>query len=785
MQELIKEIKSEQDFINVLSYYNVKLESNKKDNSKKACCPLHKEKTSSFNVKTENGESMFKCFGCGKSGDIVNFIKYMENMSTLEATKKAYEILGKPCSIKPSKLDKLLNYIEFNDFYKLEGYYIENIYTYMLNEETPSLLKVKYRSLTDHSKKDLRTYKVIDNGEYFKAVTKATGGDYEHTIYNYPRVKKAIENGKNNIFIVEGEKDAETLNKLGLVATTIYSKKWQENYTKQLRGTNIYFIGDTGKAGEEFKKFIWKNVKDIVISFNVVTLPGIEKLGDNADVTDWLEAKHTKEELFIAIKDAWDWKISTLWKDVTVKEDKQGNVTITPKKTIDNFELLLKRTNTDLYFNEISKQIGVKTKFFRNANLNTLATEMQTQAIKEGFNCTINDVNSWLNAIAYNNSKNPFKEFLDGLNGKWDGTSRLQDFYNTFETVEHYPKGLKELIMRKWLLHFIASAYDPKYKGQGILVLKGGQGIGKTTSMENLIPINKSWVYLSEQKFEPTRDCLQTITSNQLVELSEFARSNKEIDALKGFVTSPTDKLVLKYDKYPVEYKRKTVYYATVNDDEFLIDDENRRFWILDLIAINVNHNIDMVQLWAELYHIYHNEDNNYWLNDGERKIVDGNNRSYKFKGELEGLLENTFDFHSSRRIWMTSSEVQSFLTKPYSPTKIARTLKSMGLEQKQKQNKDFPKARYIKVPLPVFWKDKTPSEWKKRIANVEVISNDNYPTIKEGTDKDKTIEILKKEIAKLSAKIDKLNSENLELAQDNLYLSKKLLQYEEQEMFI
>jgi hypothetical protein len=48
---------------------------------------------------------------------------------------------------------------------------------------------------------------------------------------------------------------------------------------------------------------------------------------------------------------------------------------------------------------------------------------------------------------------------------------------------------------------------------------------------------------------------------NQLVELSEFARSNKAVDALKGFLTTPYDRLHLttpydrlhlKYDKLPI-----------------------------------------------------------------------------------------------------------------------------------------------------------------------------------------------------------------------------------------
>ena len=90
---------------------------------------------------------------------------------------------------------------------------------------------------------------------YYKTTTKASGGEYEPIIYNYPAVKKAIEKD-NNIYFVEGEKDVKTLQRLGLTATTIYSKKWFRAYTDQLNGAKVVFMGDTGKAGEEFKKTV-------------------------------------------------------------------------------------------------------------------------------------------------------------------------------------------------------------------------------------------------------------------------------------------------------------------------------------------------------------------------------------------------------------------------------------------------------------------------------------------------------------------------------------------------
>ncbi len=48
-------------------------------------CPFHNEKTPSFTVSSAKG--IFKCFGCGKGGNVVNFIMELEQLSYVEALK--------------------------------------------------------------------------------------------------------------------------------------------------------------------------------------------------------------------------------------------------------------------------------------------------------------------------------------------------------------------------------------------------------------------------------------------------------------------------------------------------------------------------------------------------------------------------------------------------------------------------------------------------------------------------------------------------------------------------
>ena len=57
-----------------------------------ACCPFHNEKTPSFVVSPAKG--VFKCFGCGKSGNAVTFVMQHENITYPEALKSVAKKYG-------------------------------------------------------------------------------------------------------------------------------------------------------------------------------------------------------------------------------------------------------------------------------------------------------------------------------------------------------------------------------------------------------------------------------------------------------------------------------------------------------------------------------------------------------------------------------------------------------------------------------------------------------------------------------------------------------------------
>lgn len=55
-----------------------------------ACCPFHSEKSPSFVVSEAKG--MYKCFGCGKGGDVISFIKEYEKIDFNEALQRLSEL---------------------------------------------------------------------------------------------------------------------------------------------------------------------------------------------------------------------------------------------------------------------------------------------------------------------------------------------------------------------------------------------------------------------------------------------------------------------------------------------------------------------------------------------------------------------------------------------------------------------------------------------------------------------------------------------------------------------
>lgn len=103
------------------------------------------------------------------------------------------------------------------------------------------------------------------------------------------------------VYVVEGEKDADRLRSLGLPATcnSEGAGKWRDEYSQSLAGKRIVILPDNDQPGEQHAQQVARSLLPVVQAVKVVRLSDLPPKGD---VSDWLDAGHTKEELTALVK---------------------------------------------------------------------------------------------------------------------------------------------------------------------------------------------------------------------------------------------------------------------------------------------------------------------------------------------------------------------------------------------------------------------------------------------------------------------------------------------------
>jgi len=110
--------------------------------------------------------------------------------------------------------------------------------------------------------------------------------------YHLPELQ--VADPRDIVYITEGEKDVENLVKLGFVATCNSggAGKWRPEFNEYLRGRRVVVLPDKDTPGRKHAQQIASNLQGIAAEIKVVELPGTGK-----DVSDWLDACGTAEEL--------------------------------------------------------------------------------------------------------------------------------------------------------------------------------------------------------------------------------------------------------------------------------------------------------------------------------------------------------------------------------------------------------------------------------------------------------------------------------------------------------
>lgn len=202
-------------------------------------------------------------------------------------------------------------------------------------------------------------------------------------------------------------------------------------------------------------------------------------------------------------------------------------------------------------------------------------------------------------------------------------------------------------MVKMWLVSAIARALTSpvidhdNYEGSQVdhtLVLQSTQGKYKSTWFKTL---GGRWFSDSLKDIE-NKDSLLLIHSTWILEFAELdhVTSRKQANTIKNFLTQRIDKFRKPYGHEVDDYPRRCVFCGTVNPSKFLVDDENRRFWIIPIADSVKELNIKLLeeerdQIWAAAYVAYKNGER-WWPSDEEKVTIKLLNADFKESDDWE-----------------------------------------------------------------------------------------------------------------------------------------------------
>lgn len=245
------------------------------------------------------------------------------------------------------------------------------------------------------------------------------------------------------------------------------------------------------------------------------------------------------------------------------KRDRKFSISVT--------RLILEAIGVTVKFNDMNRQTeinGIPEKYGKDDLNNLLATFVYDIAYKLSFKkVTLKIVYENLHVIAMENHYHPVTSLLHERS--WDNTDRLPVIYEILGIAD---KNYQSLI-KKWAIQTIAVLFnsdDMPVTTEGVLVLQGKQGIGKTQFFRHLA-IKDSFFKGGATLDMTNKDSLMSATKVWICELGEIdSTTKKEQSALKAFLTEQTDRYREPYARHETVRSRRTSFCGTVNPQDYL-----------------------------------------------------------------------------------------------------------------------------------------------------------------------------------------------------------------------
>ncbi|MBG9987872.1 hypothetical protein HZY88_02645 [Aerococcaceae bacterium DSM 111176] len=265
---------------------------------------------------------------------------------------------------------------------------------------------------------------------------------------------------------------------------------------------------------------------------------------------------------------------------------------------------------TDMIYNEFSEVVEYSNEGSHEMVDDPYISEMYSKISQLYIDVPQKDLYHIVNNLGRKDSYHPIKQLIESV--EWDKQERIDvffiDYFGLSDTSYHREAT------RKWFIGAITRLYEPGVKFDMVPIIRGAQGVGKTTAIERLAFGLDYYLSLNGEKVSD-KDTMQLLRDSWLVELEELEfLSNNTDGSIKKFFSSRDDKYREPYGKSQRNYKRHSVFIGTVNNKSFLTDKTgNRRYYPLVIeddsqgkYQVFSNLTKDVVhQIWAEALTYY------------------------------------------------------------------------------------------------------------------------------------------------------------------------------------
>ena len=227
------------------------------------------------------------------------------------------------------------------------------------------------------------------------------------------------------------------------------------------------------------------------------------------------------------------------------------------------------------------------------------------------YNLSTNYTKNALNIVAHEHKYEPLRDYFESLEGSHDGIERAETLFIDCLGAEdtRYTREVTKLFLKAC----ISRTFNPGCKYDYMIILVGGQGIGKSSILSKICPDTRYYTD-SIPGFKKDRQFVEAIEGKLICETAELVGLNKsEIEDMKACISSQVDRTRMAYNGKTEDYPRRCVFVGTTNLDEYLRDETgNRRFLPIKCDKKRITRDIwaeDFTeyrdQIWAEAISLY------------------------------------------------------------------------------------------------------------------------------------------------------------------------------------